>query len=313
MDIHVKSPSKPTTNCHRKFLNRLYDIEELRDRFGKIDQSEIRFFHTNQSLDRLNNMNQSDSRLCHVNQSEDILNRSQSDLPSTRNDIRDHTEKQNGDKISSMNSFSYICLSYLAHAFINTSHVFDRVISDFCHVIFKALSTDWLNFTTTMSLLFGTGLIFPRQCLVICLNSVAQFITNKSKWTTVQCMDIRDNPNHINSHLSENTIVHSCTKSKSSTNDTVSNGKSFQTNHRDYHHGNMRAQIWIHFVLLFCNLGIVTGQKQVSLAGYGASFPAAVYDEWINSYMSMRSTYINLDMTYDDTGSSVGIGYILGM
>ena len=72
--------------------------------------------------------------------------------------------------------------------------------------------------------------------------------------------------------------------------------------------------MWIYIVLLWCNLGTAAAAdlKKVQLSGYGASFPSAVYNDWIATFKDMRRTHIDLDMTYHQTGSTKGVRYITG-
>ena len=55
----------------------------------------------------------------------------------------------------------------------------------------------------------------------------------------------------------------------------------------------------------------VTSQK-VKLRGAGASFPTAVYNEWMSAYQEKRKHFINLEMTYKSVGSTSGRNAIMG-
>ena len=272
MDIYVKNPSKPTTNCHRKFLNRLYEKDQSSSSLGNIVQSES---------------------------------------VSTGTSLYDHGKILLKDQLSTIHSTSYVCLPFVVHVLI-FSHVFSLVI----HVIFSNLSAHWLHFILNMCLKFGTCLAFHFQDCVIILTSVAQFFHNKSKWIVIQDKDIEDN--HKPPYRSANSDHHINTSvpvSNKFNSYPYNNRNRFQANDYNRCHGNIRRKALICSFLLFCNLGLVTSsqRKKVKLAGYGASFPKAVYSEWINSYVDARSPYIDLDMTYTDTGSSTGIKLILGM
>ena len=64
----MKHPSKPTTNCHRKFLNRLYSQSETS--CCRVSLSETSSCRVNQSETSSCTVNQSETSSCRVNQSE---------------------------------------------------------------------------------------------------------------------------------------------------------------------------------------------------------------------------------------------------
>ena len=51
---------------------------------------------------------------------------------------------------------------------------------------------------------------------------------------------------------------------------------------------------------------------QVLVRGAGASFPNAVYQEWLREFEGVRGRLVDIHMEYDSQGSSVGKSRIMG-
>ena len=138
MEIYVKHPSKPTTNYHRKFLNRLYSQSETS--CCRVSLSETSCCRVNQSETSPCRVNQSKTSSCRVSQSETnchrkFLNRLYRSVSQSETSCCRYRDGYRATLCRDTLSTNYVCLSHSTHVLIVSSHVITHVIRFLDHVI----------------------------------------------------------------------------------------------------------------------------------------------------------------------------------
>ena len=273
MEIHVKNPSKPTTNCHRKFLNRLY---------SSVNQSEI-----------------SSCRYCHnhpVTLCRDTLS-----TYICLSHVAHVLIVSSHVIIHLIRFLNHVILLFLMQTKrIYSKHALHRLNQYVCDIVASTTSTTTASTatSTTRSTTASTTTASGKKVL-------AQSLLNRPKQSLRRS---HNNGNHGNRF---NAITSTSTKRSLITRNHILDNKSHSNSHgikifRD-------ARTWIYITFLWSiSVTPASGLKKVQLSGYGASFPSTVYNDWITTFKDMRRAHIDLDMTYTETGSSKGVSYITG-